>query len=835
MKSKSIFISLVLVFFVSSIQAQDSAKDHYRNGVKEFKKAMYPESIASFTKAIQLDQSLTDAFFNRALAYQETDQLEKAIEDYNAVNKLDIENKDAWLNNGELNFKLKKYAIAAEKFSHYLNLEKKDLAIYNKIISAYYAVQDWQSALKYAKLSLEVKDLKETYYMIGDIEFVLKNFQQAESAFRSVLAEDPEHLNARLYLAQTLYEQGRYDDAIAEANMALSAINYNKKAFYARVNSFHKKQNYPQAIADLSTMIAQGKDDSDFLDLLNFRADLYMEYNQPMLAIADYSYVINQNPQHIYARYHRAKAYEAITKKDAAILDYTEIINLSNSIDVDKQSLNDSKTSLIDLKREKNNPFISVIDYQYADGLLFVPLNKNEIELKLNISDENPIKEVSIEGGGSVTQLPTKEEALSKWFPIISNEYLAKLDISDLDEFIITAEDVYGNKESKTIRLKRIEKNTPDIVFTAPIMVDGAVALSATDTSSIKIEGRIKDESLIASFSINNAEISIDKEDKNPVFSTELNIKNLNKLSIEIKDINNNRLSRDYPLVYDTMDKNKKKLGLNQVVKSAALPIVMPVVVPVPKAVEQEKDTVEEAAAEEPILGENWIVFIENSDYAHFEKDNSASAEIRMMQSALSNYKVDKIIHKQNLTKDQMDRFFSIELRDLINSNRVNALVVWYAGQGLYLNDVGYWIPVNAELGDEFGYYNTNNLKTSMQLYANRIRHTLIVSNACISGPTFHQPMDLYLEMKKCTDHTALKNRSAQLFFAERSTVDSDQSIFTETFANTLIYNTEQCISMEAIVSKVTETLVNANQKKPQFAKISDFSDENGTFFFFKD
>ncbi len=834
MKSKSIFISLVLVFFISNIQAQDSAKDHFKNGIKEFKKAMYPESIASFTKAIQMDNAYTDAFFNRALAYQETEQLEKAIEDYNAVNKLDPDNKEAWLNNGELSFKLKKYAQAAGKYGQYLNLEKKDLAIYNKIISSLYAIQEWQKALSYAKLSLEVKSLKETFYMIGDIEFILKEYQNAESAFRSVLAEDSEHLNARLYLAQTLYEQGRYDDAIAEANMALSSVNYNKKAFLTRVYSFHKKQNFPQAIADLSTMINQNKDDNDILDLINYRADLYMEYHQPMLAIADYSYVIHQNPQQIYALYHRAKAYESITKKDAAILDYTEIINLSNSIDVDKQVLNDSKTALIELKRENNNPLIAVIDFQYADGQLFVPINKNKIEFKFRVSDENPIKEVRVEGG-NVKQLPLKDEAISKLFPIINNEYLAEMDISDRNELIITAEDVYGNKENKSVLLKRIEKNTPEILFTAPPIVDGTVVLTAVDTSTIKLEGRIKDESLIALFTVNNADVSINKEEKNPGFTTEVNVKNLNKLSIEIKDSNNNRFSRDYPLVYDTVDKKTKKLGLNQVVKSTELPIGVPVVVPVANVVEQEMDSTAETTAVEPIPGENWVVFIENADYEYFEKENSAAAEIRTIQSALSNYKVDKIIHKQNLTKDQMDRFFSIELRDLINSNTVNSLVVWYAGQGLYLNDVGYWIPVNAELGDEFGYYNTNNLKNSMQLYTNRVRHTLIVSNACISGPTFHQPMDLYLEMKKCTDYTALKNRSAQLFFAERSTVESNKSVFTETFANTLIYNTEQCISMEAIVSKVTETLVNANQKKPQFAKIADFSDEKGTFFFFKD
>lgn len=836
MKTKSIFLSLILVSLFSSIQAQNSAKDYYKNGNKEYKKAMFAESIASFSKAIQLDDKYIDAYFNRALAYTDTDQFEKAIEDYDVVNQLDTENTNAWLGNGELNFKLKNYAKAAEKYAQYLSFEKKDLAIYNKIISSFYAVQEWQKALKYAKLSLEVKDLKETYYMIGDIEFIMKEYQNAESAFRSVLSEDPEHLNARLYLAKTLYEQGRYDEAITEANVALGSVSYNKKAFLTRVYSFHKKQNFPQAIADLSKIIEQNKDDDDILDLINLRADLYLEFNQPMLAIADYSYVINQNPQNIYALYHRAKAYEAITRKDAAILDYTEIINLSNTIDVDKQYLNKSKTSLIELKRENNKPLIAIIDSQFEENQLVVPLSKNDIEVKLLVSDENPIKELKVLGGGNVSQLPANNtDAISKIAPINSVEYLAKVDISNRDELTFTAEDVYGNVESKTVPLKRIEKNTPEIVFSTPLIVDGTVSLSAKDTANINLEGHIKDESLIASFTINNKEIPYNKEEKNPTFSTIINVKNITKLNVEVNDINENRFSRVYSLVYDTIETNKKKSGANQVLKSTAMPVVIPpVITPLSDVVEKTVDSTAVVAVEEPILGESWIVFIENSDYEYFEKNERASAEIRMMQSALSNYKIDKIIHKKNMTKDQMARFFSIELRDLINSNNVNSLIIWYAGQGLYLNEVGYWIPVNAELGDEFGYYNTNNLKTSLQLYANRIRHTVVISDACLTGRTFHQPVDLYLEIKKCTDYNALKNRSAQLFCAETSSVDANLSVFTNTFANTLIYNTEKCISMEAIVSKVTETLVNSNQKKPQFAKISDFSDENGTFFFFK-
>ena len=45
--------------------------------------------------------------------------------------------------------------------------------------------------------------------------------------------------------------------------------------------------------------------------------------------------------------------------------------------------------------------------------------------------------------------------------------------------------------------------------------------------------------------------------------------------------------------------------------------------------------------------------------------------DIQLMQQALGRYKVNKIIIKRNLTKREMERFFSIDLRDLIRANQV--------------------------------------------------------------------------------------------------------------------------------------------------------------------
>ena len=46
------------------------------------------------------------------------------------------------------------------------------------------------------------------------------------------------------------------------------------------------------------------------------------------------------------------------------------------------------------------------------------------------------------------------------------------------------------------------------------------------------------------------------------------------------------------------------------------------------------------------------------------------------MRSALEKYDIQKIIYKQDMTKMEMESFFSIELRDLLRSNKVDALLL---------------------------------------------------------------------------------------------------------------------------------------------------------------
>jgi hypothetical protein len=184
------------------------------------------------------------------------------------------------------------------------------------------------------------------------------------------------------------------------------------------------------------------------------------------------------------------------------------------------------------------------------------------------------------------------------------------------------------------------------------------------------------------------------------------------------------------------------------------------------------------------------------------------------------------------MTKSEMERFFNIELRDQVKKNQVKSLLVWYAGHGKFINDVGYWIPVDAKRDDEFTYFNINALKAGLQGYTDVVVHTLVVSDACESGPGFYSASRSANDAPTCDNAQVAGAKSAQVFSSAGYELAVDNSKFTATFANTLMNNKNACIPIESIVKSVTAAVATDKGQKPKFGRIQGLEDMLGTFFF---
>jgi len=233
-------------------------------------------------------------------------------------------------------------------------------------------------------------------------------------------------------------------------------------------------------------------------------------------------------------------------------------------------------------------------------------------------------------------------------------------------------------------------------------------------------------------------------------------------------------------------------------------------------------------------MGKTWVVFIQNTNYLSLSTLAGAQKDVSLMKEALSSYQIDKIIIKQDLKKGEMQKFFSADLPALLKENGVNSLLIWYSGHGKFINETGYWIPVDAQRDDEATYYRMESLKKDLERMVDHLQHVLVVTDACESGPTFFQAMRSIPTKPVCDDPVAAKKRSYQLFSASGYNLANEESLFARTIAGALSDNPKPCIPVQEVVKKVTITLMRNHLDRPQFGNITGMDSEGGTFFFYK-
>lgn len=774
-------IFLALILAASSAYAQ-SAKKYLKTGEDFEESKNYTDARDQFTKALELDPKYVDAYIARARVCEKMYQVNEAIEDYTRASTFDPENADVYCELGRLYLNVDQPRKSLEFCNK--SLEKKSnhkeaLAVKT---DAYMALNQYANALETANLVVDGEKSNKTYMLHGEVCMGLKDWGKAEFDFQKAKKYDDTNIETYVELSKAQIELGKKDEALATCEEGMKVDNKNADIFVARANVYKTKMDYPNAINDMSQalMLATPAQKND---IYVKRGQYYQEFGQSQGAINDFTKVIMADPKNFEALYSRAGAYESSTNYVGAMADYEALLKLAPYDERAKALYDEAALRLYELHRESVLPVMTFIEpKQVQANELPVPKNLLEVLIHAQVEDASKIKSIKVEG----FDVTYDKEALNPDFKF-------RLHPKDKATFEVEIVDDYDNKSFLSYKIIPTEIDTPVVRIIAPYASDDGEIYLDNNEASLYIEGRIEDESSIRSINIDGSTASYAVDDKNPSFSATLNIANKKGIVITAVDAYGNRTIQ--------------KFRFNR--EGAVL------------------------AGENP-MGKTWVIFIENSNYKNFASLEGPGKDVRTMKTALANYEIHNVIRKTDMTKEEFEKFFSIELRDLVRSNHVNSLLVWYAGHGKFLNETGYWIPVDAKRDDEFTYFNINSLKAAMQSYSKYITHTLVITDACESGPSFYQAMRSASQERSCSDWEATRFKSSQVFSSAGYELASDDSQFTKTFANSLMNNPETCIPIEKIVSKVTEAVTKGGSQKPKFGKISGFEDENGTFFFMK-
>jgi hypothetical protein len=503
--------------------------------------------------------------------------------------------------------------------------------------------------------------------------------------------------------------------------------------------------------------------------------------------VGDYTNAILLNDKFKEAYVQRAWCYEHLNKFTEAKKEFAKVKELGYDKKLIDERMQVIKAKEYEYNKEFNTPEIELTAKNVAAdaNTIRIAKSKKESVIKGVAKDQSNIKSITVDGVDAKFDSQSNNPSFSANVPVENKESL-KLEVTD----------VYNNTSSKTIKIERTEDTPPKIFLTTPyINLTKEIIPEDPKQKSMYLEGKIEDESLIGSITINGKKIEFNGENTNPTFSFTLDIEKIDSVVIVAADI------------YE----NSKQIYLNINRKLA------------------------EEEAKNP-MGRTLIVLVENSNYQNLTALEGTGKDVSLLKSSLANYNVSRIIHKQNMNKAQMEKFFAIELRDMINKGNVKSLMIWYAGHGKYVNETGYWVPVDATKSDEFTYFPVTNLKGYLSRY--KLDHTLIVSDACEAGTSFYLAMRGEPKPISCNDWEAVKLKSAQVLTSSDREGALDNSTFAKAFSNVLKYSPDHCISIDKITEKVTST-VNGNQgatpkQKPKFGVISGLEHQDGTFFFVK-
>jgi tetratricopeptide (TPR) repeat protein len=771
------FISMLLIMLGTVTLNAQSGRQYLRTGEEFYRSMNYEDAIVQFTKAIELDPDLDRAYVNRALAYSKVGEHESAARDFDRALVFDKKNDELFYLAGREWYLEGNHDLALTRLNQAVELKKNFLEAHQQRAEVFMALEQYERALGDYLKCLKINEDALGYYHIAQVYEKLDRVEDAENAYHESIAKNDRIPETFFALGKLQFDQKAYIDAAESIHQMLLLEPSNLEGILLQSQILSAQGNYPKAIEVLSVASTEFPMEPR---VYQFRGDVYAIMNQPGNSIFDYTKAIDLAPENAALYLKRGKAYEETKDFDKALADYEKLLVISSYDAEAKRFVDDVTQQIYELNREENKPRIVLDDPVPGDGnRIDIPTSSELLNISGLVSDESHIQSLLVNG----YSVPLEQENGKLHF-------MATVNLTNSDRVTIQVTDVYDNSETVIYPVRRTESDPPRVRMIAPYSTDDNTLYLYSDEPKIYLEGRVEDESKIANIYVDSVLASYIPDDVNPYFSALVDIQDKSKITILVEDEFGNYTESIFWLERDLQSFEDNPMGIT------------------------------------------WVVFIENSDYYEFTSLEGPSRDVSMMRSALSNYQIHNVVLKQNMTKDEMQRFFSIELRDMIRSNRINSLLIWYAGHGTFIDETGYWIPVDATRDDEFSLYNLRQLKASMESYPDFLTHKLVITDACESGPGFYSAMRSEIEEKDCGSWEYAKLKSSQVFSSAGYQKALDESQFSKTFANVLSSNPGECISIEKVVLKVIPAVRNSSHQEPQFGRIPGLEDENGTFFF---
>ncbi len=201
---------------------------YIQRGIVYGMQTKFSQAIPDFTKGIELDPKMPEAFYSRGLAYTKTNDFDNALKDYNKAIELNPEYADAYYNRGLIYYRNANYDGAFDDFTKAVQLNSRYAKAYynlglinNTRAAAAFNAKDSLGYLENYKLEVQNYDraisidpkYTDAVYNRGLAFLKLRELEKAEKDFKRAIFLNPKFREARFNLGVTYEKMRQYGDA----------------------------------------------------------------------------------------------------------------------------------------------------------------------------------------------------------------------------------------------------------------------------------------------------------------------------------------------------------------------------------------------------------------------------------------------------------------------------------------------------------------------------------------------------------------------------------------------------------------------------------------------
>lgn len=210
-------------------------------GTALFKKGANEDARTAFRRAVELDPSVPQNYYDLALVNLAENQYARAVPQLESYLRLDPENAQAHLLLGRAYHNLNRTVPAIEQFKKALALEPALPLAHYHLGYAYQSQGDLKAALEEFRKEIEINpNFCDSYWLAGNIELDEGDLDQAESLYVKASRLKPEAFQPHYGVGRVLAARKQFAAALAELKRAVELKPDDVQAHYALARTFQQ-------------------------------------------------------------------------------------------------------------------------------------------------------------------------------------------------------------------------------------------------------------------------------------------------------------------------------------------------------------------------------------------------------------------------------------------------------------------------------------------------------------------------------------------------------------------------------------------------------------------